>query len=252
MYLSEIIALSVKIRVFPRSTNRSSLQTLPFSAPEPAFSPLLPLPMRRPRSGGWSLLDMERCPEWAGGGNPLFPDRAAFRRHGLAKDYLLRARPPVRRRWAHEDRIDERPVVAVPTARLRGRGRHHHDLWLSGGPLAPSPIILSCQPPIAVTEDDQRPSGLQATVDPFCPERHLCRARTTRRFEPWRGVLGRAAFLFFVAEAAGLEGEAQHIDAGGADVQLDGGPVPELPDVQGGDSGLPFGLDAPAERPSSF
>ena len=215
MYLSEIIALSVKIRVFPRSPTRSYAQTLPFSAPAPAFSPLLPPPIRRPRSGGWPLLDMERCPEWAGGGNPLFPDRAAFRRRGLATDSLLKARPPVRRRWAHEDRIDERPVVAVPTARLRGRGRQHHSLWLSGGPLAPSPLILSRQPPIAGTEDSQRPSGLQSTVAPCCPERHVCRARTTRRFEPWRGMRGRAAFLVFGAEAAGLEGEAQHINAGG-------------------------------------
>ena len=90
-------------------------------------------------------------------------------------DSLLKARQPLRRLGAHEERINERPVVAVPTARLRGRGRHHHDLWLSGGQLAPSPIILSRQPPIEVTEDDQRPSGLQATVDPCLPGSTLVR-----------------------------------------------------------------------------
>ena len=39
---------------------------------------------------------------------------------------------------------------------------------------------------------------------------------------------------------------------GGADWQLAVGPVPESPDVQGGDIGLPVVLDAPAERPSGL
>ena len=74
----------------------------------------------------------------------------------------------------------------------------------------------------------------------------------TRSLEPWRSVLGRAVFILFVAETAGLQMHAQHIDTVRADLELDVCPVPEVPHIQGGDIGLAFGLDAPADRPSGL
>ena len=57
----------------------------------------------------------------------------------------------------------------------------------------------------------------------------MCRELATRRLEPLRSVLGLTSFLFFAAEAVGLEVDAQHIDAVGADMQSTTLVPPEIP-----------------------
>ena len=99
-----------------------------------------------------------------------------------------------------------------------------------------------------VTEDHDCSPVLSSTVAPCCQDGHVLSELATRRLEPWRSVLGRAVFILFVAATAGLQMHAQHIDTVRADLELDVCPVPESPHIQGGDIGLAFVCDAPAER----
>ena len=162
-------------------------------------------------------------------------------------------RQPLRHLRANEDVVDELPVGAVSAVRFCVRGCSCDRSWLPVDHLAPYyAVMLHRQTPVEVTEDQQRPPGLQSTVDPVFQGGYLLGELATGGLKPVRSVLGPASFILLVAEAAGLEMNTQYINAAGSALELNGDPVPEISIVQGGDVGLAFGLHAPAYRRSGL